>query len=366
MIVSEARISANRANALRSTGPRTAEGKERSRGNAFKHGMAGEGIGLPVEDEAEVKRVFAGLREELAPQGEVAVALVRRVALLMIRLDRCVVQDSANLSARVRSAGSDFDEARQAEVDRLMVEIDDEPAASVRKLRRMPEGVDRLVDTWRALKADLLCTSEDRWGASHRRMAENLCGRRPGDFGITRVEALARAIRGDCSHLGPDDGKGLDDRRRMTWARDRMGELIDAEVARLLAHRETLDLEAIAADRDRAGDRALFDPTEQGKLARRYEADAERGLFRALRELRQGHVAETPREHPEPEPGPSPLELAIAQAELLGSFRAPAPAPFPPAPFPPAPSGPIRRAESRPNPTPAGPRDASTVRIGRS
>jgi len=46
MIVSDARIAANRANALKSTGPRTAEGKERSRCNALKHGMTGAGVAL--------------------------------------------------------------------------------------------------------------------------------------------------------------------------------------------------------------------------------------------------------------------------------------------------------------------------------
>ena len=38
-IVSEAMLAANRANARKSTGPRSAEGKARSRLNGFKHGQ---------------------------------------------------------------------------------------------------------------------------------------------------------------------------------------------------------------------------------------------------------------------------------------------------------------------------------------
>lgn len=40
-MVTERQIAANRANAKRSTGPKTAAGKRRSSGNAFRHGLSG-------------------------------------------------------------------------------------------------------------------------------------------------------------------------------------------------------------------------------------------------------------------------------------------------------------------------------------
>jgi len=53
-------IEANRRNALKGTGPRTAEGKGRSRFNALKHGMTAETPVLPGEDEgAYQKRIDA-------------------------------------------------------------------------------------------------------------------------------------------------------------------------------------------------------------------------------------------------------------------------------------------------------------------
>jgi hypothetical protein len=49
---------------------------------------------------------------------------------------------------------------------------------------------------------------------------------------------------------------------------------------------EGTDAETLAQLRAEARDRAMFDSSKEGSLARRYEASAERGFFRALKELR--------------------------------------------------------------------------------
>ena len=54
--VGDRRLTANRENAKKSTGPNTEDGKNRSRFNALKHGLTGAGIVLPAEMQAEVKR----------------------------------------------------------------------------------------------------------------------------------------------------------------------------------------------------------------------------------------------------------------------------------------------------------------------
>ena len=143
----------------------------------------------------------------------------------------------------------------------------------------------------------------------------------PGEVGLSRVEALARAIRGDDTLLTPAEAAGLTDKSRTPWALARMAELIDAEVAGLRAHRETLDLGRIAGHRALTPDLALFDASKAGQLARRYEAEAERGFFRALRELRRRDRDEAPRDRDRPaEPAITPQDEA--RASLLGSFRA--------------------------------------------
>ena len=50
---------------------------------------------------------------------------------------------------------------------------------------------------------------------------------------------------------------------------------------------EGLDEASVELLRDEAATRALFDPSAEATLARKYEAAAERGFFRALKELRQ-------------------------------------------------------------------------------
>jgi hypothetical protein len=108
MQTSEARILANKANAQHSTGPKTVEGKANSRCNAFKHGLTGEGVAMSIEDAAEVEQLFEEISSELKPSGPTGRVLVRRLATLAIRLDRCVAQETAAISDHVRQAKIDF------------------------------------------------------------------------------------------------------------------------------------------------------------------------------------------------------------------------------------------------------------------
>ena len=65
---SEAQIAANRANAQKSTGPRTEEGKRRSSINACRHGLTGRVVVLPEEDLEAYKAFSKELFDSLAPE----------------------------------------------------------------------------------------------------------------------------------------------------------------------------------------------------------------------------------------------------------------------------------------------------------
>src|SRR5262249_34178100 len=117
MPCSPARLEANRRNSLLSTGPKTEDGKIRSRGNALKHGLTGAGVVLPDEDAARIEERFEEFEADLKPRNGVARFLARRAAMLPVRLDRCARNEAAAIASRMRPAESDFEHRRLAEVD---------------------------------------------------------------------------------------------------------------------------------------------------------------------------------------------------------------------------------------------------------
>jgi hypothetical protein len=84
MIVSEKRLLANRRNAQRSTGPKTAEGKQISRNNALRHGLARQRASGPAH---------SAFREKLAiilanGENDACRELARDVAECTIELEK--------------------------------------------------------------------------------------------------------------------------------------------------------------------------------------------------------------------------------------------------------------------------------------
>jgi hypothetical protein len=74
------RAAINRANAQRSTGPRSPEGKATSSRNRFTHGFCGEFTLLPHEDQRAFKTLLNNLRVEHQPNSPTEHMLVDRLA----------------------------------------------------------------------------------------------------------------------------------------------------------------------------------------------------------------------------------------------------------------------------------------------
>ena len=78
----------NRRNALKSTGPKTPEGKAAVRLNALQHGLLSQEILLPGEDGEALRELGERLRAELQPVGGIENLLVDRITSLIWRLRR--------------------------------------------------------------------------------------------------------------------------------------------------------------------------------------------------------------------------------------------------------------------------------------
>jgi hypothetical protein len=87
-MTSEKQAQANRRNALKSTGPKTPEGKVAVRLNANKHGRRSQEVLLPGEDEEALKELDENLRAELQPLGELENLLVDGIIAAHWRLRR--------------------------------------------------------------------------------------------------------------------------------------------------------------------------------------------------------------------------------------------------------------------------------------
>jgi hypothetical protein len=87
-MTSEKQIKANQRNALKSTGPKSPEGRAATRLNARTHGLLSQDVLLPGEDEEALKELDENLRAELQPVGELENLLVDRIVATHWRLRR--------------------------------------------------------------------------------------------------------------------------------------------------------------------------------------------------------------------------------------------------------------------------------------
>ena len=88
-------IEANRRNALKSTGPTTPEGKDRSRCNAIRHGLMAETVIAALEDAEDYQAFEAAVIADYDAESAVERELVLRLASVLWRLRRATGIETA-------------------------------------------------------------------------------------------------------------------------------------------------------------------------------------------------------------------------------------------------------------------------------
>ena len=98
-MVTEKQLTANRQNAVKSTGPRTLEGKAKASKNAFKHGLLSSEVLLEDDNKEQFEQFGERLLTDLSPEGELEDMLADRIVAAAWRLRRTVRIEREMLAA---------------------------------------------------------------------------------------------------------------------------------------------------------------------------------------------------------------------------------------------------------------------------
>ena len=106
-MISDKQLAANRKNARLSTGPKTVEGRNRSRMNALRHGLTGQVTTMTEEDRAARDKFSEALIRSLAPEGAMETQLAQRIATDSWRLNRAsAIEDNLFALGLYEKAGN--------------------------------------------------------------------------------------------------------------------------------------------------------------------------------------------------------------------------------------------------------------------
>ena len=250
-------IEANRVNSRRSTGPRTAAGKARSRANAVKHGLLARQVTVAPGDGRAFGRFRARSLRQLAPVGPLEEFLADRVITQSWRLRRVLVIESRitdwDAAARQQPAPDPTDELNER---RLLAFLE-------RHRREQREGA----------RGQAAVGQAPNGGEAHERaLYEGATG---GPSPVT--PAWNPSLRDGVAR--PTDERAPDDRAMYERA-------MDEPPAASRAARVREDPEDCGEPAGGAAIRqTLAGPNSAFDVLRRYERGIERGLYAAMREL---------------------------------------------------------------------------------
>jgi hypothetical protein len=167
-------IKSNQRNSLLSTGPRTPEGKAKSRANALKHGLAAETLvidGLEA-DFAERKVRWEAEIKPITPE---ACFALEAVVASTFRIEECRRSINARLERDMTRACLVWDNDRDAEVALIASKLAKQPEAVSRQLKSTKHGVELILRTWDRL-GESLDTKKGAWNDAELSTAFDLLG----------------------------------------------------------------------------------------------------------------------------------------------------------------------------------------------
>jgi hypothetical protein len=284
---SERKVTANRANAKHSTGPRSSAGKAKSRLNALKHGLRAEQVVIPGEDPRAFEAECAAWSADWQPRSHTRAILVERAAATSWRLRRCVRIEGARLQRMSSNNTGVFDKAYDQRVQATVNRLRTEPAQAVAELLNDAQGIIALRDLWNELAT--AAAEPGGWcqlNAHHDRMLTLLSYDVDTDSDI--VGSVARAsfrlvITNDPEEGDDEDGPfSPEDATEMAEELSNFCQSMVDELTEALAKSRDPDIA-----RFRYADEVGMDLSEAGKQTHRYEVSLDRMLRATIGQLIQ-------------------------------------------------------------------------------
>ena len=197
---SSKRAAANRRNARKSTGPRSASGRRRSSMNALKHGLDAQTPVLPGEDEAGYRSRQEAWKADLRPRNPLEVSLVEQAVDFSWKLERADRACAALRAERHQLASEEEDRRREqapaeaAAIGEKLIagrcpaapiqpDDADHPERLLHRLESSSHGCRWLLDRWAELRSALEDDPDAGagWRPDQRLRAVRLLGKGPLD-----------------------------------------------------------------------------------------------------------------------------------------------------------------------------------------
>ena len=219
IVATDKQIAANRKNAERSTGPKSAEGKATVARNALKHGLAGHGVVFPGEMAEQIAQRREFFWKSYKPDGPSQQWVYDRICIESVRADVCLHRMIALRDEAATRAGESWEEDRALEAEELGAGIGRTPDLVQPKLLQSRHGALWLMAQWEELERHWGVLGA--WDAAASGRAMDLLGlrtdARAGAWesltgGMPGVEGVGALIRDEVAALKRRLDDYLDDR----------------------------------------------------------------------------------------------------------------------------------------------------------
>jgi hypothetical protein len=173
-MASQRQVEANRHNALKSTGPKTREGKAISRANAVKHGLAADVlVSDSIKDALDAR--LAEWDDHYKPDTPDADFAVATAVACTFRIEECQANLEAIAGEHCSRARRTWDLDRAADAAVLLGKLSKRPEVILPQLEASKHGAELLLTLWGRLALSLE-SKDGAWSAEEVATAFDLCG----------------------------------------------------------------------------------------------------------------------------------------------------------------------------------------------